>query len=80
MALPLIGIAVIKAARSLGLVGSDALYQFILMLQFALPPAMSVGNATIYIARATSDSFRGTVEKSSEELTKNNLFEVLIIL
>ncbi|XP_031399617.1 protein PIN-LIKES 3-like [Punica granatum] len=43
VALPLIGIVVIKAARSLGLVGADSLYQFILMLQFALPPAMSVG-------------------------------------
>ncbi|PKI57074.1 hypothetical protein CRG98_022578 [Punica granatum] len=46
VALPLIGIVVIKAARSLGLVGADSLYQFILMLQFALPPAMSVGTIT----------------------------------
>ncbi|KAK4763060.1 hypothetical protein SAY86_008828 [Trapa natans] len=43
IALPLIGIGIVKAAHMLGLVGSDTLYQFILMLQFALPPAMSIG-------------------------------------
>ncbi|CAK7357567.1 unnamed protein product [Dovyalis caffra] len=41
--LPLIGIGVVKAAKHFGMVGSDSLYQFILLLQFALPPAMSIG-------------------------------------
>ncbi|XP_010052720.2 protein PIN-LIKES 3 isoform X1 [Eucalyptus grandis] len=46
IALPLIGIGVVKAAHHFGMVGSDALYQFTLMLQFALPPAMNVGTIT----------------------------------
>ncbi|CAK7357568.1 unnamed protein product [Dovyalis caffra] len=41
--LPLIGIGIVKAANHFGLVGSDSLYQFILMLQYALPPAMAIG-------------------------------------
>ncbi|KAL4331819.1 hypothetical protein GQ457_07G018930 [Hibiscus cannabinus] len=42
--LPLIGIGVVKAALHLGLVASDnKLYQFLLMLQFAVPPGMAVG-------------------------------------
>ncbi|KAK9670506.1 hypothetical protein RND81_13G205800 [Saponaria officinalis] len=43
VALPLIGIAVVRAAHHFGLVGSNPLYQFVLMLQFALPPAMTIG-------------------------------------
>ncbi|KAG5255367.1 protein PINS [Salix suchowensis] len=41
--LPLIGIGIVKAAHHFGLVGSDSLYQFILLLQYALPPAMAIG-------------------------------------
>lgn len=41
--LPLFGIGIVKAAHHFGMVQSNALYQFILMLQYALPPAMSVG-------------------------------------
>ncbi|KAK8643314.1 hypothetical protein V6N13_012617 [Hibiscus sabdariffa] len=42
--LPMIGIGVVKAALHLGLVASDnKLYQFLLMLQFAVPPGMAVG-------------------------------------
>ncbi|KAK1554406.1 hypothetical protein Q3G72_011674 [Acer saccharum] len=44
--LPLIGIFVIKAALHLGLVQHDPLYQFILLLQFAMPPAMNIGTIT----------------------------------
>ncbi|XP_059437268.1 protein PIN-LIKES 3-like isoform X2 [Corylus avellana] len=40
--LPLLGVVIVKAAHSWGMVGSNSLYQFILMLQYALPPAMSV--------------------------------------
>ncbi|KAL9345789.1 hypothetical protein Peur_060642 [Populus x canadensis] len=41
--LPIIGIGIVKAAHHLGMVESDSLYQFILLLQYALPPAMTVG-------------------------------------
>ncbi|XP_039041967.1 protein PIN-LIKES 1-like [Hibiscus syriacus] len=41
--LPLIGIGVVKTALHLGLVPSDnKLYQFVLMFQFAVPPAIAV--------------------------------------
>jgi hypothetical protein len=46
--LPLLGIVIVKAAHRWGMVGSSSLYQFILMLQYALPPAMSVGMMTLY--------------------------------
>ncbi|CAJ1942145.1 unnamed protein product [Sphenostylis stenocarpa] len=41
--LPLLGVAVVKAAIHLSLVHSDCLYQFVLLLQYALPPAMNIG-------------------------------------
>lgn len=41
--LPLIGIVAVKGAIRLGLVQHDPLYQFVLLLQFALPPAMNIG-------------------------------------
>ncbi|XVE99144.1 hypothetical protein REPUB_Repub03eG0171900 [Reevesia pubescens] len=44
--LPLLGIGVVKTAHHFGMVGSDSLYQFVLMLQYAVPPAMSVGTMT----------------------------------
>ncbi|WRX12753.1 Membrane transport protein - like 10 [Theobroma cacao] len=44
--LPLSGIGVVKAAHHFGMVGSDSLYRFVLMLQYAVPPAMSVGTMT----------------------------------
>lgn len=43
VALPLIGILIVKGAHQFGLVHSDPLYQFILLLQFAMPPAMNIG-------------------------------------
>lgn len=43
---PLAGIGVVKAAHHLGFLPPDPLYQFALMLQFAVPPAMSVGTIT----------------------------------
>ncbi|KAG5529920.1 hypothetical protein RHGRI_030336 [Rhododendron griersonianum] len=46
IAMPLCGILVVKGARYLGLVGSDALYEFVLMLQYALPSAMTIGTIT----------------------------------
>lgn len=41
--LPLLGIAIVKGAVQLGLVNPDPLYQFVLLLQYALPPAMNIG-------------------------------------
>ncbi|KAM0833255.1 hypothetical protein ACQ4PT_064370 [Festuca glaucescens] len=41
--LPVVGVVVVKSARMLGFLPPDPLYQYVLMLQFALPPAMSIG-------------------------------------
>lgn len=46
VALPLVGIAVVKGALRLGLVHDNPLYEFVLLLQFALPPAMNIGNTS----------------------------------
>ncbi|KAF8406753.1 hypothetical protein HHK36_008845 [Tetracentron sinense] len=46
IALPLLGIVVVKGALYFGLVHSDPLYLFILLIQFALPPAMNIGTIT----------------------------------
>ncbi|KAK9713389.1 hypothetical protein RND81_06G024300 [Saponaria officinalis] len=43
VALPLIGVMIVRAAVHFGLVNSDPLYQFVLMLHFALPSAMTIG-------------------------------------
>lgn len=44
--LPLLGVVVVKAATHFGLVGSNLLFQFVLMLQYAVPPAMGTGMTT----------------------------------
>ncbi|CAI9110418.1 OLC1v1010429C1 [Oldenlandia corymbosa var. corymbosa] len=46
IAMPLLGILVVKFAKNFGLVGSDSLYQFVLLLQYALPSAMAIGTIT----------------------------------
>ncbi|XP_043708622.1 protein PIN-LIKES 3-like [Telopea speciosissima] len=46
IALPLLGILIIKGALHFGLVHPDPLYMFILHLQFAVPPAMNIGTIT----------------------------------
>ncbi|XP_011100000.1 protein PIN-LIKES 3 isoform X2 [Sesamum indicum] len=46
VALPLIGIGVVKGAQKLGLVHDNPLYRFVLLLQFSLPPAMNIGTMT----------------------------------
>ncbi|KAL1540659.1 protein PIN-LIKES 3-like isoform X1 [Salvia divinorum] len=46
LALPLLGIAVVKGAIRLGLVHDNPLYEFVLLLQFAVPPAMNIGTIT----------------------------------
>ncbi|XP_062029948.1 protein PIN-LIKES 3-like isoform X2 [Rosa rugosa] len=46
VALPLAGILIVKGAMKFGLVHSDPLYLFVLLLQFALPPAVSMATVT----------------------------------
>ncbi|XAR73652.1 hypothetical protein NMG60_11007693 [Bertholletia excelsa] len=46
IALPISGVVVVKAARQFGLVGLDPLYEFVLLLQYALPSAMAIGTIT----------------------------------
>lgn len=41
--LPVCGIGIVKAANQLGFLPEDPLYHFVLLIQFVLPPAMSVG-------------------------------------
>ncbi|XP_022923232.1 protein PIN-LIKES 5-like [Cucurbita moschata] len=45
-ALPAIGVLVVKAADRLGFLAADPLYQFLLMIQYATPPAMSISTMT----------------------------------
>ncbi|KAK2657707.1 hypothetical protein Ddye_010759 [Dipteronia dyeriana] len=45
--LPILGVCVVKGAIHFGFVNSDhKLFQFLLVLQFALPPAISIGTMT----------------------------------
>uniref|UniRef100_A0A1D1ZG23 Putative transporter C5D6.04 n=1 Tax=Anthurium amnicola TaxID=1678845 RepID=A0A1D1ZG23_9ARAE len=46
VALPIIGIGVVKGAVYLGFVHLDPLYRFVLLVQFALPPALNIGIMT----------------------------------
>jgi len=47
--LPLIGTAIVKGAVHFGLVHSDPLYQFVLLLQFAVPPALNIGMSSLIL-------------------------------
>ncbi|MGF2531565.1 AEC family transporter, partial [Ralstonia pseudosolanacearum] len=44
--LPIIGIGVVKIAGGLGLLPSDPLFSYVLLVQFTLPPAMNIGTMT----------------------------------
>ncbi|KAH6821332.1 Auxin efflux carrier family protein [Perilla frutescens var. hirtella] len=46
LVMPLVGIAVVKGALRFGFVHNNPLYEFVLLLQFALPPAMNIGTIT----------------------------------
>ncbi|XP_022764616.1 protein PIN-LIKES 1-like isoform X2 [Durio zibethinus] len=54
--LPLLGIFVVKAAHHFGMVGPDSLYQFVLMLQHAVPPATAVGTITQFFQLGQGES------------------------
>lgn len=47
VALPLTGILIVRGAANFGWVGTDPLYLFVLLLQFAVPPAMNIGKKNI---------------------------------
>ncbi|KAL8211223.1 hypothetical protein R6Q57_005660 [Mikania cordata] len=53
--LPLFGILIVKGALYFGLVHADPLYLFVLLLQFALPPAMNIGTITQLFGAGESD-------------------------
>ncbi|KAM1090602.1 hypothetical protein FF1_018220 [Malus domestica] len=44
--MPAIGIGIVTGADKLGLLPSNSLFHFVLMLQFTLPPAMNIGTMT----------------------------------
>ncbi|KAJ8755799.1 hypothetical protein K2173_024344 [Erythroxylum novogranatense] len=44
--LPILGVLIVKAAIHVEIVKSDPLYQFTLMLSYAVPPAMNIGTIT----------------------------------
>ncbi|CAN4116715.1 unnamed protein product [Withania somnifera] len=43
---PLLGILLLKVASKFGFLAADPLYQFVLMIQYTLPPAMNIGTMT----------------------------------
>ncbi|XVE90819.1 hypothetical protein DITRI_Ditri20bG0106800 [Diplodiscus trichospermus] len=53
--LPSCGIVVVKAASKLGVVGSDSFYQFTLLLQYAIPPAMNIGTISQMLGTGESE-------------------------
>ncbi|KAG2303436.1 hypothetical protein Bca52824_032087 [Brassica carinata] len=44
--LPIIGVLIVQGAHHLGLITSEPLYQFVLLLQYVVPPAMNLGTIT----------------------------------
>ena len=42
--LPVSGVLLVRGAYKLDLVTSEPLYQFVLLLQYAVPPAMNLGS------------------------------------
>ncbi|KAH7849239.1 hypothetical protein Vadar_015042 [Vaccinium darrowii] len=46
IALPLMGIFIVRGALRFGFVHKNPLYQFVLLLQFAVPPAINIGTIT----------------------------------
>lgn len=44
--LPISGVLIVRGAYKLDLITSEPLYQFVLLIQYAVPPAMSLGTIT----------------------------------
>ncbi|KAL1815864.1 hypothetical protein ACET3Z_018438 [Daucus carota] len=55
IALPMIGTVVVRAAVRFNLVHADPLFQFVLLLQFAVPPAMNIGTITQLFGKGESE-------------------------
>ncbi|CAI9110415.1 OLC1v1010426C1 [Oldenlandia corymbosa var. corymbosa] len=55
VAMPLLGIAVVKGSHYIGIVGSDPLYQFLLLLHHSLPSAIAIGTMTQLFGMGESD-------------------------
>jgi len=57
--LPGIGVGIVKGAVQLGLIHSDPLYEFLLLLQFAVPPAVSLSkffiNPKVFCAKNSNN-------------------------
>lgn len=47
--LPAAGIGVVKAVAAIGFLPQDPLFQYALLIQFALPPAMAIGMQTLLL-------------------------------
>ncbi|XP_052190709.1 protein PIN-LIKES 3-like [Diospyros lotus] len=80
--LPLLGIIIVKGAIHFGLVHSDPLYQFVLLLQFALPPAMNIGTMTQMFGAGESECsviFLWTYALSSVSLTLWSTFFMWLV-
>lgn len=50
IALPLAGIVIVKGLMRLNVVQADPLYEFVLLIQYAVPPAMNMGKVTNFIS------------------------------
>lgn len=60
--LPLFGIGIITTAAKLGFLPKSPLYHYVLLIQFALPPAMSIGMESLaYLIYMRSAVFSMTV-------------------
>ncbi|KAK9062098.1 hypothetical protein SSX86_019283 [Deinandra increscens subsp. villosa] len=44
--LPMVGILIVKAAKNLGILPSDPLFSFVLLIQYTVPPAMNISTMT----------------------------------
>lgn len=55
IALPAIGVAIVKGAIHFGLIHGDPLYQFLLLLQFALPPAVAISTSTQFFGNGEGE-------------------------
>ncbi|OMO65646.1 Auxin efflux carrier [Corchorus capsularis] len=53
--MPGTGILIVKVAKNWGMVNSDSFYQFTLMLQYAMPPAMNIGTISQLLGTGESE-------------------------
>ena len=51
IALPALDVGIIKGAVHFGMINHDPLYQFILLLQYAVPPALNISKLIMIIVK-----------------------------